>query len=147
MPKVLAWDGGKSNSVESEYILMEEAKGTQLQVIWSDMDLDEKFKVVDDVVAIQQKLQSVAFSRLDTRILRQSAWLTTRYRYGSLYFRSDASEGCSNVEVHGDLPSSARSIAADRFVIGPVADQAFWETTQIPLFTDRGPCEFTDTRT
>lgn len=43
--------------------MMEEAKGTQLEVIWSDMDLDEKFKVVDDVVAIQQKLQSVAFSR------------------------------------------------------------------------------------
>ncbi|KAK3710721.1 Phosphotransferase enzyme [Vermiconidia calcicola] len=63
VPKVLAWDGGKSNSVESEYVLMEEAKGTQLEMIWSDMDLDEKFKVVDDVVAIQQKLQSVAFSR------------------------------------------------------------------------------------
>lgn len=42
---------------------MEEAKGTLLEEIWSDMDLDEKFKVVDDVVAIQQKLQSVAFSR------------------------------------------------------------------------------------
>lgn len=43
--------------------MMEEAKGTPLDVMWSDMDLDEKFKVVDDVVAIQRKLQSVAFSR------------------------------------------------------------------------------------
>lgn len=81
-----------------------------------------------------------------TRNLRRSARLTIRYRHGSLYFKSDATKGCSNVEVHGDLPSSARSAARDQFVIGPVADQAFWETPQIPLFTDRGPCEFTDTR-
>lgn len=63
VPKVLAWDGGNSNSAESEYILMEEAKGTQLGELWTEMDLDDKFKVVDDVITIQQKLQSVTFSR------------------------------------------------------------------------------------
>ena len=63
VPRVLAWDGGSSNSAESEYILMEEAKGTQLEELWTDMDLGDKFKVVDDVIAIQKKLQSVTFSR------------------------------------------------------------------------------------
>lgn len=63
MPKVLAWDGGNSNGAESEYILMEEAKGTQLDELWADMDLGDKFKVVDDVITIQQKLQSITFLR------------------------------------------------------------------------------------
>ena len=63
VPKVLAWDGRSSNSAESEYILMEVARGAPLEGLWVEMDLGEKFKVVDDVIAIQQKLQSVAFSR------------------------------------------------------------------------------------
>lgn len=63
VPKVLAWDGGTSNSAESEYILMEVATGTQLDEVWTDMDLSDKFKVVDALVAVQQKLQSIAFSR------------------------------------------------------------------------------------
>nr|POE94353.1 hypothetical protein CFP56_16593 [Quercus suber] len=63
VPRVLAWDGRSSNSAESEYILMEEAKGQQLEELWADMDLDCKFGVVDDVITIQEKLQSVTFSR------------------------------------------------------------------------------------
>ena len=42
---------------------MEQAEGTQLEELWTGMDLDGKFKVVDDVIAIQKKLQSVTFSR------------------------------------------------------------------------------------
>ncbi|CZT23841.1 uncharacterized protein RCC_09555 [Ramularia collo-cygni] len=78
VPKVLAWDGQVSNHAESEYILMEQAEGTQLSDLWTDMDIYDKLKVVDDVVDIQKKLQSITFSRL-----------------GSLYFTSDAFPGCS----------------------------------------------------
>lgn len=42
---------------------MEEARGKQLGVIWAEMELDEKFKIVEEVVAVQKKLQSVTFSR------------------------------------------------------------------------------------
>jgi hypothetical protein len=63
VPKVLGWDAGVSNSVESEYILMEQAKGTQLEELWTEMEIDEKFKVVNEVVAIQKKLQSATFRR------------------------------------------------------------------------------------
>lgn len=63
VPKVLAWDGGRSNIAESEYILMEPAKGTQLEELWSEMHLEDKLKVVDDVVAMQLKLQSITFAR------------------------------------------------------------------------------------
>nr|POF05967.1 altered inheritance of mitochondria protein 9, mitochondrial [Quercus suber] len=118
VPEVLAWDGGTCNSAESEYILMEQAKGTQLEEVWADMDLKEKISIVNDVVTIQKKLQSVAFSR-----------------YGNLYLKSDAFEGCSNVEVSGDLTVSTKTYAEDRFVIGPVAEKSFWETDK----SDRGP--------
>lgn len=42
---------------------MEEAKGKPLAAIWPNMELKEKFKIVEEVVGIQKKLQSVAFSR------------------------------------------------------------------------------------
>ncbi|KAK5114552.1 hypothetical protein LTR62_002487 [Meristemomyces frigidus] len=122
VPKVLAWDGEISNSAESEYILMEEARGTQSEELWNGMDLNEKFKVVDDLIAIQQKLQSITFSRC-----------------GNLYFKSDAFEGCSKVDISGNLSHSAKTFAEDRFVIGPVAGKAFWETGEASVFTDRGP--------
>lgn len=64
VPKVLDWDDGISNSAESEYILMEEAKGTRLDELWTDMRIDDKWKIVAEVVAMQKKLQSAIFSRL-----------------------------------------------------------------------------------
>lgn len=63
VPKVLDWDDGISNSAESEYILMEEAKGTRLDELWTDMRIDDKWKIVAEVVAMQKKLQSAIFSR------------------------------------------------------------------------------------
>lgn len=63
MPKVLAWDGCQSNEAESEYILMEGAKGTAMWKLWEDMRLQDKLKIVDDIIAIQRKLQSVTFTR------------------------------------------------------------------------------------
>lgn len=122
VPKVLGWDAGVSNSAESEYILMEEAKGTQLGELWTDMDLDDKLKIIDDVVAMQKKLQSVMFSR-----------------YGNLYFKSNAIEGCLGVELAGQLSDAARAYAEERFAIGPVAERSFWRPGTTSALIDRGP--------
>ena len=46
MPKVLVWEANAENPVISEYIIMEEAEGTQLGEIWDDMGIDEKNVVV-----------------------------------------------------------------------------------------------------
>jgi hypothetical protein len=59
----LTWSGEVENLVESEYILMEEAAGTQLSKIWHEMELRDKFKVVDDIVAIEKRLLSTSFTR------------------------------------------------------------------------------------
>lgn len=63
MPKVLSWSGEPENSVESEYILMEEATGNQLGEIWDDMELENKLAVVDDILAIERKFLSMSFTR------------------------------------------------------------------------------------
>jgi hypothetical protein len=60
---VIAWTAKADNLVESEYILMEEAPGVQLGVAWDTMELAEKVKVVEGVVALEHKLLSVSFSR------------------------------------------------------------------------------------
>ncbi|GAB1743234.1 hypothetical protein NU219Hw_g9086t1 [Hortaea werneckii] len=72
VPKVIAWDGETANAAGCEFMFMEEVKGKPLETVWSGMELDEKFKIVEEVVAVQKKLQSVTFSR-----------------YGSLYYKPD----------------------------------------------------------
>jgi len=42
---------------------MESAKGTSLNQTWSDMKLPEKVGTIRNLVAIQQKLLGVSFSR------------------------------------------------------------------------------------
>ncbi|KAL6706710.1 Phosphotransferase enzyme [Coniothyrium glycines] len=76
VPKVLSWSGEAENAVESEYILMEEARGNQLGEVWDEMELHDKLKIVDDIVAIERKFLSLSFTR-----------------YGNLYFANDAFPG------------------------------------------------------
>ena len=42
---------------------MEEASGKQLGEVWDDMELHDKLKIVDDIVAIERKFLSVSFTR------------------------------------------------------------------------------------
>jgi hypothetical protein len=63
VPKVLSWSGKAENPVESEYILMEEATGSQLGEIWDELELHDKLKIVDDIVAFERKFSSLSFTR------------------------------------------------------------------------------------
>jgi hypothetical protein len=63
VPKVLSWSGEAENPVGSEYILMEEANGRQLGENWDDMDLHDKLKIVEEIVAIEKKFLSLSFSQ------------------------------------------------------------------------------------
>ncbi|KAF1840944.1 uncharacterized protein K460DRAFT_347404 [Cucurbitaria berberidis CBS 394.84] len=122
VPRVLSWSGDAENPVESEYILMEEATGTQLGEVWDVMELHNKLKIVDDIVAIERKFLSLSFTR-----------------YGNLYFAKDAFPGCEKAELVGDVPQSLRKLVADRFVIGPVVDRGFWHRERASMSIDRGP--------
>ncbi|KAF2756096.1 hypothetical protein EJ05DRAFT_502559 [Pseudovirgaria hyperparasitica] len=122
VPKVLSWSGDAENPVESEYILMEEATGRQLGEVWDEMELDDKLKIVDDIIAIEKKFLSLSFTR-----------------YGSLYFANDAFPGCEKAEIIGEVPQSLKRMVEDRFVIGPVVDRDFWHRERASIGIDRGP--------
>jgi hypothetical protein len=59
----LSWSGEAGNPVESEYILMEEANGVQLAEVWDEIELYNKLKIVDNIVAIENKFMSRSCAR------------------------------------------------------------------------------------
>jgi len=42
---------------------MEEASGTQLGELWHDLDISSKFRIVDEIVAIEKKFLSFSFTQ------------------------------------------------------------------------------------
>jgi hypothetical protein len=48
--------------VEAEYIIMEEAPGTQLEDVWNSKTISEKTNIVKGLVEIEKKLLSVSFT-------------------------------------------------------------------------------------
>lgn len=63
VPKVLAWSATSRNPVEAEYILMEEAEGSQLHEVWQGLQLRAKRDIVHDIVEIEKKMLSISFDR------------------------------------------------------------------------------------
>ena len=63
VPKVLAWSATDWNPVDAEYIIMEEAKGSQLHEVWEDLHLRTKLDVIQEIVDVERKLLSVSFGK------------------------------------------------------------------------------------
>jgi hypothetical protein len=66
VPKVLAWSATDHNPVRAEYIIMEEAKGTQLHGVWQDLPLRTKSDIIREFVDVEKKLLSVSFDMYDS---------------------------------------------------------------------------------
>jgi aminoglycoside phosphotransferase (APT) family kinase protein len=121
VPKVLAWSDSDDNAVGCEYIIMEEAAGHDLKTTWPALGLGQRTEVVDQIIAIQERLiqASKAFRG-----------------YGSLYFTSDAQKFKFRRQI--DLSSTKSS----RFIIGPLAHEHFMEPVLSKTGIDNGPCKF-----
>lgn len=63
IPHVLKWSSTSQSPVESEYIVLEEAVGTQLATLWDDLSLDVKPSVTRQLVTIEQRMASLSFSQ------------------------------------------------------------------------------------
>jgi hypothetical protein len=73
VPKVLAWcSRARENPVGAEFIIMEEVPGVELEQVWPDMSIQDRFTVVKSIAGFQKAWTSVAFTK-----------------YGSLYFSRD----------------------------------------------------------
>lgn len=51
------------NSVGSEYIIMEEAVGAQLENVWDGLTPSSKLEVMREIVKLEQKMLSVSFAQ------------------------------------------------------------------------------------
>ena len=63
VPKVLAWSASDQNHVQTEYIIMEEARGSQLYESWQDISLETKYEIIRQIVDIERKLLSFSFNK------------------------------------------------------------------------------------
>ncbi|MCJ1478981.1 Phosphotransferase enzyme [Lambiella insularis] len=121
VPKVFAWSATANNPVEAEYIIMEEASGTQLEDVWDSKTISDKTDIVKGLVEIEKKLLSVSFTR-----------------YGNIYFASDAFPDCEPAKVVGNISAELKGVVEKRFTIGPVVDRDFWNGKRASMAIDKG---------
>ncbi|OJJ51154.1 hypothetical protein ASPZODRAFT_327067 [Penicilliopsis zonata CBS 506.65] len=122
IPKVIGWSATSSNPVGSEYIIMEEAAGTQLALLWDDLNPDSKLSIMREIVTIETKLLSLSFSH-----------------YGSIYFAKDAVPGAVPARITSEAPIEFKKQVSKRFTIGPSVDREFWKKERSAMTISRGP--------
>ncbi|KAK9235275.1 hypothetical protein V1525DRAFT_390631 [Lipomyces kononenkoae] len=61
VPQVYGWSATSDNPVGSEYIIMEEAVGTQLGSSWDKLTPDSKLLIMKEVISVETKLLSLSF--------------------------------------------------------------------------------------
>ncbi|RMZ81401.1 hypothetical protein DV738_g2281, partial [Chaetothyriales sp. CBS 135597] len=121
VPKVLAWSATDKNPVNAEYIIMEEAKGSQLHDVWQNLQLRSKVDVIHEIVDIERKLLSVTFNRI-----------------GALYFNGCGISGCKPLVATVDSQQVNERVQS-RFCIGPIVRREFWEKERSKMHQYHGP--------
>ncbi|KAH9864503.1 hypothetical protein J1614_010437, partial [Plenodomus biglobosus] len=76
VPRVLAWNAIDQNPVQAEYIIMEEARGSQLHQVWQDLSLQSKSNIIREFADIERKLLSISFKQ--TVVLQDASRLLLR---------------------------------------------------------------------
>lgn len=62
LPKVYAWDSRlENNQVGAEYIIMEKVRGIELEQVWHNLLLRERFKIVKTIASCQKAWCSTSF--------------------------------------------------------------------------------------
>lgn len=81
VPKVLAWSATDQNPVQTEYIIMEQAVGTQLHEVWQDISVRKKGDIIREIVDVEKKLLSISFDRYESACCHRSTVTTSTYNY------------------------------------------------------------------
>lgn len=121
-PKVFAWSSRADESpVGTEYIIMEKLPGVQLHAVWSEMGIEDRFKIVKDIARFQK------------------AWMTCSFRgHGSLYYSEDL-ETSDPKPLYTDR--NGDEVMDARFAIGPSTGRGFSDDRRSMVEFDRGPCD------
>ena len=118
IPEILDWSDDASNTIGSEYIIMEHSQGVPLHQKWPDLDIGSQLKCMQ---AIYRKLAETA--RLEFPA------------YGSLYF-TDTSY----------INASEKLSLNQEFCIGPHCGSLYWNCDPIQpryyhkVMQNNGPC-------
>lgn len=124
IPKILDWSDNPSNTIGTEYIIMEHATGVSLHEKWPNMTVTEQLRCI---AAISQKMKELA--DLDFPA------------YGSLYFADTP------------LVATQKLPLDQKFSIGPHCGATYWNCNveQPRYFHDvkpnQGPCKSIHTST
>ncbi|CAN9473666.1 unnamed protein product [Alternaria alternata] len=99
VPRVLAWSATDQNPVQAEYIIMEEASGSQLHEVWQDPPLRKKSDIIREFVDIERRLLSISFD--------------------------NGIAGCEPAVVTNG-PQDVDSHVESTYCIGPITRREFW---------------------
>lgn len=142
VPILYGWSGRADNVVGAEYILMEEARGTEASYCWDKLAYTSKLAIMEELVTIQNKFLSHSFTQWVRRARNDVNIADTfPHSYGNLYYANDAVEGAVPAELCGEgISSNVREEVAANFSIGPVVDERYWMKERAGMDIDRGPC-------
>ncbi|GFF87564.1 conserved hypothetical protein [Aspergillus lentulus] len=105
----------------------EEATGRQGGEIWDDLKLADKWKIVEEIVAIEKKLlSSLSFTRY-VNSDAGSLSLMGKLSYGSLYIVDDAFPGCEKAEIASDASQSQRKEDQSPITTSGTKNGHLWE--------------------
>ncbi|KAH8119478.1 kinase-like domain-containing protein [Phellopilus nigrolimitatus] len=100
IPEVYAYSFTSNNEAETEYILMEYVKGTDLSQIWFDLKEDEIISLMDQLAKIESIMMSISFPA-----------------GGSIYYASDLKELSGNEGIPLDEQVESIALEKERFCI------------------------------
>ncbi|EGC45217.1 phosphotransferase enzyme family protein [Histoplasma capsulatum var. duboisii H88] len=118
VPRVLSWSSKMENPVGTEYIIMENLPGVQLNKIWNELDIEVRLKVVKQIAKYQ------------------ADWTTTSFsQFGSVYYKQDLPSAETLVYRSKD----DKQIIDNRFTIGPSTSRQNTDDGRNEIEFDRGP--------
>ncbi|KAF5376644.1 hypothetical protein D9615_007875 [Tricholomella constricta] len=122
IPRVYAYSFTSENESETEYILMEYVKGTDLSQIWFDLKEDEIISLMDQLAKTESTMMSISFPA-----------------GGSIYYASDLKELSGNEGIPLEEANEGISLENKRFCIGPDVSVPLWYGRREQLDVFRGP--------
>lgn len=123
IPKVYAYSLTSQNEAETEYLLMEYVKGTDLSQIWFELNEDEIISLMDQLAKVESTMMSISFPA-----------------GGSIYYARDLEELSGNEGIPLDEQVESLPLEKERFCIGPDVGVPFWYGRREQLDVFRGPC-------
>ncbi|QDS77893.1 hypothetical protein FKW77_000546 [Venturia effusa] len=121
VPKVLAWCSHAHESpVGAEYIIMEQVPGIELEHVWPQLNIKDRFAVVKAIAGFQKSWTEVSFAK-----------------YGSLYFSKDLDDTPVDQPLYVD--AKGNRIINTCYAIGLSTGREYFDSGRATVNFDRGP--------